>query len=162
MTTSETWFDAIGRVGATVDGILHVHAGGSGEAGQTPGGLKVEPMIDDLAETPAMVLGYGGATITAGSWERQRHQVNASIWISRDAGIGPANSLAVQFVGRVLAAFPARARAFNVHPDLQSVLVTEFDEIRGAAWPPGSTRRFVVLPFSIEAVVNRAAEYQPQ
>lgn len=154
--TSETWFDAIASVGATIEGIERVYAGGKGGSGEP----KVVPMARDLVVAPVLVQGYGGAEITPGSWEAQDHTLNCAIWIPAPADtIGKAYSLAVQFVGRVMDAYPARAKAFGLHNDLQSALVTGFDAIDGREWGVQSTRQYIIVPYTIEAVVRRAAVY---
>jgi hypothetical protein len=156
--TSETWFDAIGAIAADIEGIERIYAGGKGGSGEP----KVVPMARELMVAPVLVQGYGGAEITPGSWERQEHTLNCAIWIPAPADvIDKAYSLAIEFVGRVIAAYPPRSRAGSIHPDLQSALVTGFDAIDGREWGTGSTRTYVIVPYTIQAIVQRVATYVP-
>lgn len=157
--TSRTWFDAIAEVGSTIPGIVKVFAGGRGE-GDNP---KVVPMSNELAKGPVIIQAYGGAEVTPGSWEEQEHTLNCAIWIPTTAGtLGAAYSLAIEFIGRVMAVYPPRGQAYNRHPQLQSAIVTRFDRIVSQAWGDGAAQRqFVVLPYEIQAIVRRAAAYEP-
>lgn len=154
--TSETWFDAIARVGADIEGIERVYAGGHGESGEP----KVVPMDRDLLVAPIIVQGYGGAEIVPGSWEEQTHDLNCAIWIPAPSNVfGKAHGLAVQMIGRVMDAYPARGKAYELHPNLASAIVTGFEPIEAREWGSGSTRVYVVLPYTIEAVVRLARTY---
>lgn len=156
--TSEAWFAAVGDVFAQVEGLRRVY----GVKGATTD-PKVVPMAGEIIAGPVGVLGYGGASVTPGSWERQTHTLNAAVWIPLSAtSVGSSYEEAVAFVDRVLTAFPPRSKAGAIHPELASVLVTEFDAIGQRAWGDGQAQRdFVVLPFSIQVVRNRAAQYLP-
>jgi hypothetical protein len=156
--TSQGWFAAVGDVFAQVDGIKRVY--GVKGAATDP---KVVPMSSELVTSPLGVLGYGGAQVTPGSWERQTHTLNAAIWIPVTASsVGSSYEQAVAFIDAVMNAFPPRSKAGNVHPELAAVLVTAFEDITQRTWGEGTQQRdFVVLPFSIQVVRNRAAQYQP-
>ncbi|MES2210959.1 MAG: hypothetical protein V4515_12375 [Chloroflexota bacterium] len=158
-TDSLLWFQAIMRVGAEVAGIKVVHGVKPATAGAAASSL-LRPATEGLDEVPALVFGYGGAPVTPGSWETQKHTVHGAIWRSR-MPIDETYSELVADIGRVLNAFPARAKAFAVSAELQSVLVTSFGAIDGSEWPTGSNRWYLVLPFEIEAVVRRATTYSP-
>jgi hypothetical protein len=148
--TSEEWFAAVAKVGSQVDGIKGVIAGAT--AGQT--GLS--PMDDDLSSgLPAMVIGYGGAPVSAASWERQVHTLDAAIWVERNP-LGERYAQLVGFIDAVMAVFPQKAKP---HAAIASVLVTKFERIVRREWPAGSGVVYLTLPFSIEVVRNRAAQY---
>lgn len=154
MTTAiETWFDGIGKVALTVSGVKAVFAGG--RSGLDP---NVWSIVDEpLLTTPAITLLYGGADITPGSWERQRHIINGVVWIER-VPIDERQSQVLAMVDALTLAFPPHAKAFNVSAELQSLLLTRIEQQTTAFW---GDVEFLVLPFTLEAVVNRAATYQP-
>ena len=161
MTDTDTllWFRAVQRVAADVTGIKTIH-------GVTPlttgpsSGASLRPATDSLTDLPALVLAYGGADITAGSWERQTHTVNGAIWRARDP-IAETYDALIADIGRVLNAFPARGKAYSISSEVQSLLVTGFGAIDGIEWAPGSNRWYLVLPFTMELIVNRPAAYVP-
>jgi hypothetical protein len=151
---SQDWFAAVSDVFADVQGINRVYGVKGGETDP-----KVVPMSSELASGDIGVLGYAGGEITPGSWERQRHELNAAIWVP-----APATAIGAAYVDRVLTAFPARSKAGLPpelpHPELASVLVTRFDAIDSREWGEAQARKqYVVLPFTIEVVRNRAAAY---
>ena len=158
-TDSLTWFQGIMRVGANVAGIKVVHGVTPATVGAAASVL-LRPATEELGSVPALVFGYGGASVTPGPWETQKHTVHGAIWRPRKP-IDETYSELVADIGRVLNAFPQRAKAFEVSAELQSVLITSFGSIDGAEWPVGSNNWYLVLPFEIEAVVRRAVTYSP-
>ncbi len=156
-TDSLAWFQGIMRVGAEVAGIKVVHGVKPATSGAAVSTL-LRPATEELGDVPALVFGYGGAPVTPGSWETQKHTVHGAIWRPRNP-IAETYTELVADIGRVLNAFPARAKAFAVSAELQSLLVTSFGAIDGAEWPVGSNRWYLVLPFELEAVVRRAVTY---
>ena len=124
---------------------------------------KVVPMASEIVTSPIGVLGYGGAQVTPGSWERQTHTLAAAIWIAvSSTSPGASYELAVAYIDRVMDAFPPRSKAGAIHPELAAVLVTEFEAITQRSWGEAALARdYVVLPFSIQVTRNRAAQYQP-
>ena len=152
------WFADVSDVFALIEGIYRVF-GVKGEDGDP----KVVPMANELPTGAVVgVLGYDGGTVTPGSWERQRHELAAAIWVPAPAGtVDKAYTLAVAYVDRVLAIFPSHGKAgATPENNIASCLVTEFDQIEGRAWgDPKAQLEYVVLPFSIEVVRNRAAAY---
>lgn len=157
-TDSLLWFQGLMRVAADVSGIKVVHGVTPGTGTAASGLLR--PATDELADVPALVLGYGGAVVTPGPWETQKHTVHGAVWRSREF-IDTAYAELVTDIGRVLNAFPGRAKAYAVSAELQSALITSFGSIDGAEWPSGSNRWFLVLPFELEVVVRRAVTYSP-
>lgn len=152
------WFADVSDVFAQIEGIYRVF-GVKGEEGDP----KVVPMANELPGGAIVgVLGYDSGAITPGSWERQRHELAAAIWVPAVGdSIDRAYTLAIAYIDRVLAVFPSHGKA-GANPDnnIASCLVTEFDQVEGRAWgTPEAQLEYVVLPFSIEVVRNRAAAY---
>lgn len=147
---SELWFDAIAKVGAGIAGIASgaVYAGGTGS--QT----GVQPMVEDLAasDLPAFVLSFAGCDVAPGSWERQTHNLEAGIWVERNP-LDERYAQLIGFVDAVLTAFPPSSKP---HAQLESCLVTGFKRIVAIDW---GVSKYLVLPISIQAVRNRAAQY---
>jgi hypothetical protein len=157
MPDIETWFDAIAKVASGITGIKATFAGGRGGQGDV-----VQPMIDEeLMVAPAAVLFAGDWTVLAGSWEHQTHDLQLLIWIDRDP-IATSYAEAVAFRERAMAVFPPHAKAFEVHPALQSVLVTGGGGIDARRWPEGSEREYLVVPVNLEVELRRAAQYLPR
>ena len=160
----ERMFDAVGKVAGTIAGIQAVFAGGRAGIEPVTGAPVIQPMIDEeLIEenTPAAVLYHGDWTVLAGSWEQQKHEAQLLLWIPAQP-VANAYAEAIAFPWRVMEAFPARAKAFEIDPLLQSVLVTGGGGIEARAWPEGSERRFLVRSVSLELAIRRAAQYQPR
>lgn len=153
MTTSAPgWFGAVAKVGSQIVGL----APGAVYAGATGGQAGVQPMVDELAAgLPALVLGYAGALVAAGSWERQTHTIDAEIWVERNP-IGERYEQLIGFIDAVMDVFPPKAKP---HADVASVLVLSFDRIVRREWPAGSGIVYLTLPFPIQVVRNRAAQY---
>lgn len=148
--TSEQWFDAIAKVGASIPGI----AGSGVYAAGTGGQDGVQPMIEDLAFSglPAFVLSLGPATVTPGSWEKQRYTIDAGIWVEREP-LGERYAQLIGFIDLVMDTFPAKAKP---HVSIDSCLVTGFTRPRAIDW---NVNKYLVLPFTFEVVRNRAAQY---
>jgi hypothetical protein len=152
------WFADVSDVFALIEGIYRVY-GVKGEEGDP----KVVPMASELPTGAIVgVLGYDGGTITPGSWERQTHSLNAAIWVPATADtIDRAYTLAIAYVDRVLEIFPGHGKAGATPANnIASCLVTAFDQVESRAWGNRDAQlEYVVLPFSIEVVRNRAAAY---
>lgn len=159
-TDSLTWFRAVQRVAADVSGMEIVHGVTPPASGAASSPL-LRPATYELFQVPAIVIGYGGAEIVPGSWERQTHTLSAAIWRSNDplSGLDLVYDALVADVGRVINAFPPRGKAYGVSVELQSVLVVSIGAIDGFEWPRDSDRWYLVLPFELEVIVNRAAAY---
>jgi hypothetical protein len=156
-TNSLLWFQAVMRVAAEVTGMKVVHGATPATSGVAASPL-LRPATDEIGATPAIVLGYGGAAVTPGAWETQKHTVHGAVWRPRDP-LAETYTELVADIGRVLNAFPPRAKAFAASAEVQSVLITSFGAVDASAWPAGSNRWYLVLPFEIEVVVRRAATY---
>lgn len=155
MVATETWFDAVARVAATIEGISGGVAYAAGTGGQ---GSTVKPIPRSLAETPAAVLYYRGGPIANASWERIKHRVQLRIYVPR-TDLGDAYGLLMKFPRRVLTAFYPRAAA---HGTLAACLPVEFGAVEQEEWPPtqdGSGKWYLVLPVELEAVEMTAVSY---
>lgn len=152
----ENWFDAVAKTASEIEGIVATFAGGQG--GQ---GVDVQPMIDEeLLQVPAAVLSYGGASILAGQWERQDHDLTLTIWVPREP-IRESYAAAVAFVDKVMDAFPPKAKARLVDARVQHCIVMSIGAITPRTWPDGSANQFITLPVTLQVRVARAAQYQP-
>lgn len=161
MTTPEEdadWFSKVADVFALIPDIYRVY-GVKGDDSDP----KVVPMSDELPVGSVIgVLGYDGGTIIPGSWERQEHSLDAAIWIPAPAGtLDKAYTLAVAYVDRVMSIFPGHGQAGGVGVSgIQSVLVTEFDQVESRIWADKEGERtYVVLPFTLEVTRSRARAY---
>lgn len=158
----EVWTDAIAKIAGNIPGIQAVFSGGRGEIASDPGNPRIQPMIDEeLLVTPAAVLYAGDWEVTAGSWEHQKHELELLIWCDQEP-IATSYAEAIAWPERVMSVFPARAKAFEVSPILQSVLVTGGGGIESRVWPEGSDRHFLVRSVSLEVELRRGAQYQPR
>lgn len=163
MTTPEQdagWFAKVADVFAKIDGIYRVF-GVKGADGDP----KVMPMSTELPTGSVIgILGYDAGAIIPGSWERQTHTLAAAIWIPLDAtGMDKAYTLAVAYIDRVMAVFPANGKAGADDSTIQSVLVTTFETIEGRViGERQAERQYVVLPFSLEVVRALARRYAPE
>lgn len=147
---SEQWFDAVAKVGAQMAGI----AQGAVFAGGTGGQDGVQQMIEDPAFSalPAFVLSYAGATVAPGSWERQTHTLDAGIWVERNP-IGERYAQLIGFIDVAMSTFSPKAKP---NGEIASALITSFRRIQAIDW---GQAKYLVLPFSIQVVRNRAAQY---
>lgn len=147
---SEVWFDKVAKVGAQIPGVAAgaVYAGGSGQVD------GVQPMPEDIAFSalPAFVLSYQGAGVLAGSWERQTHNLEAGLWVERNP-LAERYAQLIGFIDAVMATFPPRSKPDG---EIESMLVTGFRRITAIDW---GEAEYLVLPFSIQVVRNRAAQY---
>lgn len=152
------WFAKVAEVFADIEDVYRVF-GVRGDSSDP----KVVPMSEELpAGSIIGILGYDGGTIIPGSWERQEHSLAAAIWIPSPAGsLDKAYTLAVAYVDRVMAVFPGQGQAGGVGTSgIQSVLVTEFDQIESRIWADKEGQRtYVVLPFTLEVTRSRARTY---
>lgn len=157
MTTATTaWFDAVAAIPASVDGIEAVHGAGR-EA--DPESAVVQPMVDSIEAQISAFLGHQGIDpLTHGPWQRQTHNLVLNIWLQRNP-IQAQYAKAIDLIDPVMEAFEAHAKGFAVETRLQSVVLKSFEGITAREWPPQSSRWFLVLPWRVEAQVNRAATY---
>jgi hypothetical protein len=158
----ETWVDAIARVAGTIPGVKAVFSGGRGGLTVEDGDPRIQPMIaEELLVTPAAVIFVGDFEVEAGSWEKQRHDLQVLLWVPADP-IATAYAEAISWPERVLSVFPGSAKVGEVHEHLQSVLVTGGSGIESRTWPEGSERRYLVRAINLEAELRRPAQYLPQ
>lgn len=158
----ETWTDAIARVAGTIPGVKAVFGGGRAGLEPLEGGVRVQPMInEELLVTPAAVLFVGDFEVEAGSWEKQRHELQLLLWVEAEP-MATAYAEAISWPERVLSVFPGNAKVGAVHEHLQSVLVTGGSGIESRSWPEGSERRYLVRAINLEAELRRPAQYLPQ
>lgn len=159
---AEVWFDAVAKVAADIAGVKAVFAGGRADLDVAEGRPRIQPMIDEeLMVSPAAVLYAGDWEVVAGSWEKQKHQVQLLIWIEQNP-VATSYAEAVAFRQRALEAFPAHAKAYEHLPELSSVLITGGGGIEPRVWPEGSERNFLVVPINLEVEIRRGAQYQPR
>lgn len=149
------WFDGIARVAGDVAAIKAVHAGGKGGQGNI-----VQPMIDQLGDTPAAILGHDGLDILTATHQRQTHNLLLSIWIERSL-LAEGYQLLVDLLDAVPVAYEAHAKGYLADPNLQSVVVMGCDPWVARAWPPGSNSWYLVMPWRLQAKVNRSVTYSP-
>lgn len=164
MSGTATWLDACAKPATTVTGvtlpngrtisILHVYGGAKDAASAS----VVEPMVEELLETPAMVLGLGPYDIVAATWARKSIDLYVNVWIERNP-IEDAYAAAVALIDPVESAYRAHAHAYDAESSLQSLVLKHFDGIQAREWPVGSNRWFLVLPWTAEVKVNQAATY---
>ena len=158
----EVWTDAIAKIAGTIPGIKAVFSGGRGGLDPVTDAPRIQPMInEELLVTPAAVLYAGDFTVLAGSWEHQTHELQLLIWIEQEP-IATSYAEAIAWPERVMSVFPARAKAFEVSEELQSVLVTGGGGIEARNWPEGSDRHYLVRSVSLEVELRRGAQYQPR
>jgi hypothetical protein len=153
---TETWFDAVGRVAATIQGIKGAIAYAASTGGQ---GSTVRAIPRSLADTPAVVLYYRGTNdLRNASWQRVKHNVQLRIYVPR-TDLGDGYGTLMTFPRRVMTAFQDRAMAYET---LASALVISFGAVEQEEWPPtpdGTGKWYLVLPAEIEAVENTAVTY---
>lgn len=153
MTATETWFDAVARTAATIEGIKGGLAYAAGTGGQ---GVTVRPIPRSLPDTPAAVLYYRGARVTTGSGLfRLTHTVQLRIYIPR-TDLGAAIGELVKYPARVMAAFRVRGQAFGT---ADAVTVNNFLGVETEEWPPRAAyesesagKWYLVLPVELEVV----------
>lgn len=155
---TETWYDSVGLVFASVEGIKAVYAGGKGSQ------LGVYSLPRSLPETPCIVLFYAGGPVIAGSWERNRRVLEGAVYLSVE-DFGDAHGELVKYDERILAATAARGKAFG---SVDSLVVTAFRGIEDRTWstvigadgqPIG--KPYLALPFDLEVVFNVARTQNP-
>ena len=149
-----TTFKAAQRVIADVTGIKVVH-------GVTPPGSGtgyaaiLRPATDELADSPAIVLGSGPIDITPGPVTRLVWTLQGAVWRTRDgAGIETAYDALVTDIGSIVVAVAARGKAYALQAGLQSLKLVSFDAIDGAEWPRASNRWWLVLPFECQIIAD--------
>lgn len=120
----------------------------------------VQEIPATLETFPAAVFLPGDSPVIPGSWERQTWTIAGSIWV-RDAPRGQVVQQLTDISDDVLAAFRV-VNASLVDAAVQSVILTGFDAIVGQQWIRGENAPwFLVLPFHLDAKVNRSTTYGP-
>lgn len=124
-------------------------------------GTGVKQIPDDISPSlPACVLLANDAPIIPGSWERQTWNLQGTIW-TRESPRGERYEELIDIGDAILLAIQ-QPNVTGVDPAVQSVLLTEFGQIVSSQWQRGDNAGwFLVLPFTIEAKVNRVATYGP-
>jgi hypothetical protein len=157
MADTSAIVDAIAAVGLDVPGIKVVYSAGGGTV------AGVQELPDDLGEgpLPAFLLLDGDVPVIPGSWERQTWKMSGSIWVEYMPR-GERYRQLLDFREPVLAAFRAKSKGGLADPAVQAVLLLEFGQVEGRQWQRGETApTYLVLPFELEAKVNRAVTYLP-
>ena len=120
----------------------------------------VEEIPDDLVTLPAAVLLPGDSPVIPGNWERQTWAINGTIWM-QDQPRGQRVQELTDISDEVLAAFRSNTTQ-TVDAAVQSLVLTEIGAIDGRQWRRGEGAPwFLVLPFTLEAKVNRSVVYGP-
>jgi len=158
VTATETWFDAVARVVATIEGIKGGIAYAAGTGGQ---GSTVRAIPRSLVETPAAVLYYRGTgNVRWASAQRIEHLVQLRIYVPR-TDLGDAYGLLMRFPRRVADAIEARSKAYG---NIEVVSLLSFGAVEQEEWPPTQDQTgkwYLVLPAELQAVEYKAASYQP-
>jgi hypothetical protein len=162
MTTIEaTVIDAIGRVVSdAIDG--HVFAAGV-TVSVTSAAPEVVPLADDFTEG-----GFPVVTVAMSPWtnlaqpgnERKHRDVLCTIWRPR-VPLGQNVSDLYNDCDAIANAFIAHSKAYLAEATLQSAILTGGPGIVPRNIPLGSDRWYLTLPFTIQVVLNRAANFQP-
>lgn len=143
--------------GINADAIYSLGGGG------TDGIAGVKDLPDDIAAGgfPAFVVTDGGTEIIPGSWERTTWTVEAALWVE----YSPRGERLRQLLNLrepIREAFRDHSKGGLVDDAVQSVLITSTGAIEGRQWRRADNAPwYLVLPFSIEVKVNRAATYVP-
>lgn len=120
----------------------------------------VKEIPNDLTAWPSAVLLPGDSPVIAGNWERQTWRIDGTVWTT-DEPRGQRVRELTDLADEVLAAFRV-GTAQTVDAAVQSVVLLEFGAIDGRQWRRGEGAPwFLVLPFTLEAKVNRSVVYGP-
>lgn len=147
--------DKVCALGAAVAGIK-VAYGPNGTVEATVKGIP-----KDLGNTlPALLMLQGEVPIIPANWERQTWTLNGTVWVRDDTRHERYREL-VDLVEPLIAAYRLSGAAVQaVDPDVQSVVMKSFGAVEGRQWARGETAPwYLVLPFEIEAKVNRSVAY---
>lgn len=118
----------------------------------------VQEIPDTLEVWPSAVFLPGDAPVIPGNWERQTWAISGTVWM-RDQPRGQAVQELTDLSDDVLAAFRS-VGASATDAAVQSVVLLGFDAIEGRQWIRGENAPwFLVLPFRLEAKVNRSTTY---
>lgn len=146
-------FQAAQRVLADVTGIKVVHGVTPLTSGDGANSL-LRPATNELADSPAIVLGSGPIAIKPGPVANFTWTIQGGIWRIRDPYIETAYDGLVGDIGLVYAAVAAKGKAYAIQAELQSLKVVSFAAIDGMEWPAESNRWFLVAPFELEVVID--------
>lgn len=152
MTDSLTWLRAAQRVLADVAQITVVH-GVTPPTSGTGASSALRPASDLPADDPAIVMGWGGATVVMGPVPRLTCTLSCAVWRNRQYVEQAYDGLAGD-VRRIVAALAPRGKAYAISAEVQSLLPTSFGAIDGVEWPAQSNSWYLVLPFELEMVVD--------
>lgn len=150
----------IARVALNLVGITGLKTVYSAGATSGPSG-KVLELPDEIAPSlPAAVLLSNEGPIIPGPWERQTWTLHGTIWApSRPRG---ESYRRLVDIGDLVVLALQQPDVTAVDQAVQSVVLTGFDAIQGMQWNRGADAPwYLVLPFTIEAKVNRPATYGP-
>ncbi len=121
-------------------------------------GVKVIP--DSLVTFPSAVFLPGDSPLIVGNWERQTWTINGSIWVT-DQPRGQRVQELTDLSDDVITAFRI-VNASATDAAVQSVVLLELGAITGQQWQRGDGAPwFLVLPFTLQAKVNRSTTYGP-
>lgn len=124
----------------------------------TATGVKIIP--DALIVFPSAVLLPGDSPLIVGNWERQTWTINGSIWVT-DQPRGQRVQELTDLSDDVIDAFRV-VNASATDAAVQSVVIRELGAITAQQWTRGDGAPwFLVLPFTLEAKVNRSVTYGP-
>lgn len=151
--------DGVASVLLSVDGI-HAEAVYSAGGGTAPGVADLPADIGD-GPMPAAVVLSGPKSIIAGSFERTTWTIEVSVWMPAEHPIGTAYRTLLDLEEPIREAFRAHSRGNAGDPAVQSVVVTRVERIDRRQWVPDSRAWYLVLPFELEAKVDRAVRYRP-
>lgn len=148
--------DALAAIAAELVGITGIKAIYS--AAKTTG---VNEIPDDISVAlPAAILLANDTPIIPGNWERQTWTINGSIW-TRNQPRGECYRELIDLIEPILGTYRAVGAAVKAaDSDIQSLVVTSFGAISGQQWTRGEAAPwYLVLPFTLEAKVNRSVNY---
>ncbi len=121
-------------------------------------GVKALP--DELTSWPCAVFLPGESPVIPGNWERQTWTINGTVWV-RDRPRGERVQELTDLSDDVLGAFRV-PDVTAVDAAVQSLVLREFGAISGQQWSRAEGAPwFLVLPFTLEAKVNRSVTYGP-
>lgn len=152
MATKSAVLAAIATNLVSVGGIKAVYAPAAATG--------VKEMPDSLTVFPSAVFLPGDAPLIVGNWERQTWTINGSIWVT-DQPRGQRVQELTDLSDDVITAFRV-VNASATDAAVQSVVLMELGAIEGRQWSRGDGAPwFFVLPFTLQAKVNRSTTYGP-
>lgn len=146
-------YQALSKVCADVAKVKVVYGVLVSDAGTT----VVQPLADELVDTPAILLVPGPWENIAGGAARINDTAHGTILVRRDdPGEGVVRLLEIHDL--LIAAFAARSKAYATVPILQSVLVLGGDGLSTMEWPEGigelNSTTYLTWPFRLEVKRN--------